>query len=399
MDPIKASTLARPEFKANPYPFYAKLRAEAPACRASAPFYGQVWLLTRYEDAVTFHRDDRFAKDFRSKLPWLPPFARPLTEQLLFLDPPDHTRLRALVSKAFTPRRVEELRGRIQEGCDELLNAVPSSGTFDLVSAYSLPIPLNVIAEMLGIPENERPKFLAMARGSLALMAPSNLLDFPMAIPYLWMLMRYFKKLIAERRARPADDLLSALVQAEEAGNQLDENELLGMSIMLLFGGYETTVHLIGSATLALLQNPDQRARFEEDPAVAEPAVEELLRYTSPVEMTLPRMTREDVSIAGVTIPAGEMVAAVLGSANHDETQFREPEKLDLARAPNKHLGFGHGAHFCLGAALARIEVHIALKTLFRRFPRVRLAKAPEALRWRRALPMRGLAELPLATE
>jgi cytochrome P450 PksS len=218
-----------------------------------------------------------------------------------------------------------------------------------------------------------------------------------MALPYTWLIARYFRKLFAERRARPGDDLLSALVQAEDGGDRLDEDELLGMAMLLLFAGYETTVHLIGSATLALLQHPDQRARFVSEPGLSASAIEELLRYASVGEMATPRITREEVTISSVTIPRGEWVIAALGSANHDESVFKDPETLDLARDPNPHVSFGQGRHFCLGASLVRMEAQIALTTLFRHFPGLRLDRPAETLRWRRILPLRGLAELPVA--
>jgi cytochrome P450 PksS len=217
------------------------------------------------------------------------------------------------------------------------------------------------------------------------------------SLPYVWLLIRYFRALFAERRARPRDDLISALVAAEEAGDRLTDDELLGMGVLLLLAGYETTFNLIATGILALLQHPDQKARFTREPDLAESAVEELLRYTSPVEITPPRVTREEITLGTVTIPPGVFVAAVLGSANHDESRFPEPETLDLARAPNRHVAFGAGAHFCLGASLARMEAQIALATLFRRFPGLRLAGPPDSVRWRRALPLRGLDALPVA--
>ena len=216
-------------------------------------------------------------------------------------------------------------------------------------------------------------------------------------MPYVWLLMRYFKQLFAERRRRPGDDLLSALVQAEEAGDRLDEDELLSMAILLLVAGYETTVHLIGNAVLTLLQHPDELARFIGEPALVPSAIEELLRYTSPVEMTLPRIVREDVTLASVTIPRGEWVSGVLTSANRDESVFENPERLDLGRDPNPHLAFGKGRHFCLGSTLARLEGEVALTTLFTRFPDLHLTQAVESLRWRGLVPLRGLAELPVA--
>jgi cytochrome P450 PksS len=355
------------------------------------------WLVTRYDDAVTVLRDPRISKNISSKLGYVLRFAKPLADNMLSHDPPDHTRLRTLVSKAFTPRRVEQFRGRVQGICDELLDAARPGEPFDLVRDYALPIPLTVISEMLGIPEEDRHRFHTMTQGSLPVGAPTRIRDVPIALPYVWLLMRYFRKLFAERRARPRDDLISAMVQAEDAGDHLTEDELMGMSILLLFAGYETTVSLIASGALALLEHPRQRTLFVEDPALTESAIEELLRYTSPVEMTPPRLAREDVTIGPVTIRRGEMVSAVLGSANRDEAEFHDPDTLDITRDPNRHLSLGQGIHFCLGAPLARMEGQIALTTLFHRFSGLRLARPAETLRWRNLLPLRGLEALPVA--
>lgn len=393
---LRARDLARPEFKANPYPFYARLRREEPVVRVSAVFI-KAWLVTRYDDAAALLRDARFSKEqVTAKLVYLPPFARALAENMLGQDPPDHTRLRALVSKAFTPRRVEEFRGRIQAICDGLLDAA-RPGDFDLVRDYALPIPLTVISDMLGIPKEDRHRFHVLTRNSIIIGAPTRLRDVPFALPSVWLLMRYFRRLFAERRAHPGDDLISALVEAEEAGEHLSEDELMGTAVLLLFAGYDTTVNLIGSGALALLEDPAQRARFVGEPDLAETAVEELLRYTSPVEMTPPRVAREDVTIGPVTVRRGEMVSAVLGSANRDESQFPDPDTLDITRDPNRHLALGAGIHFCLGAPLARMEGQVALTTLFRRFPRLRLAEPAGPHRWRPLLPLRGLESLPVA--
>jgi len=397
MEAIRASSLARPSFKANPYPFYARMRVEAPVFQVSGPFGIRAWLVTRYDDVVAMLKDDRLSKDITGKMTWLPPFARPATHHMLNRDPPDHTRLRTLVSKGFTPRRIEELRGRIETVCEDLLSAAARGTSFDLVRDYALPVPLTVIGVLLGIPKEDRPLFHRLTRGSLPIGAPTGLLDVPLALPHVWLLVRYFRKLFAARRAAPRDDLLTALVQAEEAGDRLSEDELLGMAVLLLFAGYETTVNLIAGGALALLEDPAQRERFTREPDLAESAVEELLRYTSAVEITPPRVTSEELALDSITIPKGEFVAAVLGSANHDDTQFEEPERLDLGRDPNRHLAFGQGPHFCLGASLARMEGRIALATLFRRFATLRLASARESLRWRKLLPLRGLAELPVA--
>ena len=398
MDPIKASALAHPRFKANPYPFYARMRAENPVFQASVPFIGRGWFVTRYEDAVTVAKDDRFSRDILPLVRGLPGFVVvPLTRQMLSQDPPDHTRLRKLVSQAFTPRRIERLRDRIQVVCNELLDAAPRTGPFDLVRDYAVPLPFTVIAELLGIAKADRQRFHRLAQGFLPVSVASGILDIPMALPYAWLITRYFRQLFAERRARPSDDLLSALVQAEEAGDRLDEDELLGIAILLLVAGYETTAHLIGSAALALIEHPDQCARFVSEPGLTNSAIEELLRYTSPAEMASPRIARADVTLGSVTIPRGEWVIAVLGSANRDESVFKDPGTLDLARDPNPHVAFGQGRHFCLGASLARMEAQVALTTLFARFPGLCLTQPAESLRWRKLLPLRGLAELPVA--
>ena len=396
MDQIKPPDLASPRFKANPYPFYARLRTEAPVYRTTVALGLVGWLVTRYDDVLTVLKDERFAKDWSPKMPWFfrSGFARPLTRSMLNLDPPDHTRLRTLVHKAFTPRLVEGLRGRIQSVCDDLLNAVAPSGRMELVQGYALPLPLTIIADLLGIPAQDRLRFHSWSR---TMVAASSSIDFLRALPTMWLLMRYLRKLFAQRRAHPQDDLVTALVQAEEAGDKLSEDELLAMVVLLLVAGYETTTNLIASGTLALIQHPQQRDRLQQNPALGESAIEELLRYTSPGDIATVRLAREEVTIGSVTIPRGELVLAVLGSANHDESQFPDPDTLDITRAPNKHLAFGQGVHFCLGAPLARLEGQIALTTLFRQFPNLRLAEAPESLRWRKGLLFRGLEQLPVA--
>jgi cytochrome P450 len=304
VEPVKASLLARPEFKADPYPFYARMREEAPVFRISIPFPRQLWLVTRHDDVVAMLKDERLSRDLLAKLPWFPRFARPLLDNMLGREPPDHGRLRKLVSMAFTPRRIDELRGQVERICEDLLSPLPSGRPFDLVADYALPLPLTIIAELLGVPREDRQRFHILVRGSLPLGVPSgSLLDIPRAIPYVWQLTRYFRGLFAERRLRPRDDLFSALVQAEEAGDRLNADELLGTATLLVAAGYETTVHLIASGALALLQNPVERARFGEGRGIADSAIEELLRYTSPVEMTTPRITLEDIAFASVTIP------------------------------------------------------------------------------------------------
>ncbi len=397
MEPVKASFLARPEFKADPYPFYARLRDEAPVVRLSILLPGQFWLLARYDDVVAMLKDERISRDLVEKLSWLPPFMRPVFDNMLGREPPDHGRLRTLVSKAFTPRRIDELRGQVERVCEDLLSAQSSGRPFDLVADYALPLPLTVIGELLGVPTEDRRRFHRLVQGSLPLGASwGSLLEIPRALPYFWQLMRYFRGLFAERRLRPRDDLFSALVQAEEAGDRLNADELLGTATLLVAAGYETTVHLIASGALALLQHPHERVRFEAGGGIADSAIEELLRYTTPVEMTTPRVTLEDIPFASVTIPKGALVSGMLGSANRDASHFVEPDRLDLGRQPNRHLAFGVGHHFCLGASLARLEARIALTTLFHHRPALRLAQPAESLRWRKSLSLRALTALPV---
>jgi cytochrome P450 PksS len=394
--------LASPRFNANPYPFYARLRAEAPVWRTTLPDKRTAWFVTRYEDVARVLKDATFAKDRlnamdeeqRAKTPWVPGFLKPLERNMLDLDDPDHARLRALVSKAFTPRLIERLRGRIEALCEDLLDAMEREGRAELVGDYALPVPATVIAELLGVPARDHRRF---HRWSNRLVSVSSGRDMFRALPAALAFVRYLRKLIERRRSEPEDDLITALVRAEEAGDKLSEDEVLAMSFLLLVAGHETTVNLISGGTLALLDHPEQAGVFRRDPSLARLAVEELLRYTSPVELATERYAREDVEVVGTTIPRGGLVLAVIGSANRDERQFEDPDALDITRDPNRHLAFGRGGvHHCLGAPLARMEGQIAISALLRRFPHLRLAVAPETLRWRRGLFLHGLAKLPL---
>ncbi|GAB4192045.1 MAG: cytochrome P450 [Roseiflexaceae bacterium] len=394
--------IATAAFKANPYRFYARLRAEAPVCTVALPTRERAYLITRYDDAAQALKDQRLIKDPRTaltpeqwrKLPMLQRLARPMMQQMLDQDPPNHTRLRGLVHKAFTPRRIEQLAERVQHLADELLDAAAPRGEIDLINQYALPIPVTIIAEMLGVPPADRPTF---QRWSNAVVSnTTSRWAMLMTLPTMLRFRNYVRHLSAQRRADPQDDLLTALVQAEEAGDQLSEDELVSMVILLLIAGHETTVNLIGNGTLALLRNPEQRERLQADPGLIKTAVEELLRYESPVEMTPERFAAEDVEIGGTVIPRGASVHVVLASANRDEAQFPQADQLDIARAPNRHLSFGQGIHYCLGAPLARLEGQIAITTLLRRMPDLHLAIPDHALPWRAGLVLRGLEALPL---
>ena len=399
---IASPDLSSPQFKANPHPFYARLREEAPVWRTTLPDKRRAWLVTRYKDVAGVLKDDGFAKDplnaqdpeQRAEAPWVPGFLKPLERNMLDVDEPDHRRLRTLVSKAFTPRLIERLRGRIEAICQELLDAMERKGRAELVRDYALPLPATVIAELLGIPAGDHRKF---HRWSNRIVSISSGRDVWRALPAALAFVRYLRRMTELRRVLPEDDLISALVQAEEAGDSLSQDELLAMSFLLLVAGHETTVNLIASGTLALIEHPEQLENLKADPQLIKPAVEELLRYTSPIEIATERYAREDLEVSKTEVPRGELVLAVLGSANRDEQYFEDPDALDLARHPNKHLAFGRGGvHHCLGAPLARMEGQIAITALLRRFPDMNLAVTSESMRWRRGLFLRGLGRLPL---
>lgn len=392
---IELPDLTSGRFKANPYPFYARLRAEAPVLRIRWLFGIPAWLVTRYDDVLVVLKDDRFSKHYVPSIGFMPRKLRELTRNLLNVDPPDHTRLRTLVNKAFTPRVVEKLRSPIEKLTNDLLDRAATRGGMELISAFALPIPLAVIADLMGIPDEDRGQFAKWSKRVAA--GDSGSIPGAISAWYgMWRFGSYFKKLIEVRRREPRDDIVTALVEAEEEGDRLNEQELVAMLALLLFAGYETTVHLIGTSALVLMQNDEERERLRSDPAVAATAIEELLRYTSPADFATPRVAREDIELGGAIIPRGALVLPALGSANRDETQFAEPDRLDLARDPNRHLAFGMGAHYCVGAPLARLEAQIALTALFRRFPRLQPAMTADALPWRRGMLFRGLESLPV---
>jgi cytochrome P450 len=401
--PIKPINLASPEFKANPYPFYAQLRAEAPVYRMTVnrPAKSPLWLITRYQDVADTLKDERFVKDPNNALPsgqvtkktWMPNLFKIMDNNMLDRDAPDHTRLRGLVHKVFTPSRVEQMRTRVQQLADELLDNAAQNKSFDLVEHYALPIPITVISEVLGVPVQDRANFHRWTKNITSLSQPMEML---WKIPTFIRMLSYIRKLCQMRRVDPQDDLISALAQTNENGETLTDDELEGMIVLLLIAGHETTVNLIGSGTLALLEYPDQFDLLRHNPALIKTATEELLRYYPPVETATPRYAREDVTIEGVTIPTGGEVMAVIASANRDASQFENPDSLDLTRENNKHLSFGQGIHYCVGAPLARLEGQIALNTLLARMPNLRLAVSSESLHWRSGLTFRGLETLPV---
>jgi cytochrome P450 len=384
-----------PEFVADPYPMYHRLRTDDPVHHSALGF----WVLTRYDDVVAALRDPRLAKEAIASFV-AARFGAPVPAMglsMLDRDPPDHTRLRGLVSKAFTPRVVEGLRPRIQQIVDGLLDGVTARGSMDLIEEFAYPIPVIVICEMLGVPVEDHERFkgwsLDIARGlDLIWLGPESEVG-RRSVAARQSLAEYFRGLIAQRRAAPRGDLLSGLIAAEEAGDKLNEVELLATCILLLIAGHETTVNLIGNGTLALLRHRDQLQRLQRDPGLIAGAIEELLRFDGPVQRTA-RIPSEDIVIGGRTIAKGEMVMPFIGAADRDPVQFPDPDRLDIGRADNRHIAFGWGIHFCLGAPLARIEGQIAISTLVRRMPKLELATAqPE---YRQSLTLRGLKALPV---
>jgi cytochrome P450 len=326
-------------------------------------------------------------------------FLRVIESSLLMLDPPDHTRIRNLVNKAFTPRVVEGLRPSIQRVVDETLDAaLASSGPqreIDLVRDFAVPIPLSVIAEMLGVPVGDRAQFKRWSTELAGLLDPISAVASLKGVEATFLEMqRYFESLFEERRCAPCNDLVSALVAAEEQGDRLDPSELLAVVSLILGAGHETTTNLIANAVVALLRNPGERKRLQDDPGLAASAVEEFLRYDSPVQAT-DRLAADALELGGRKIDKGRFILLLLGSANRDPRQFDEPDRLDLGRQENRHLSFSQGVHFCLGAQLARVEAQIALSTLLRRCPDLRGDPHPAA--WRRSVVLRGPLALPVS--
>jgi len=387
--------------KADPFPVFARYRATEPVVRVALPDKTPGFLVTRYDDVTQLLKDPRFAKsrynamtpEQLKKQPWMPAMFKSVERNMLDLDPPDHTRLRDLVHKAFTPRLIEQMRARVQSLADELLDKVAKKGEMDLIRDYALPLPITIIAEILGVPTRDQHKFY---KWSNVIVSGDLFKGGLRVLPAVFMFVRYVRGFFKARRADPKDDLGSALVAAEQAGDKLSEDELVAMVLILLVAGYETTVNLIGSGVLELLRHQGELDRLRAEPTLIKTAVEELLRFTSPVFLATERYAREDVTLHGVTIPRGNMAFGVIGSANRDESVFKDPDRLDIGRDPNKHLSFGLGVHYCLGAPLARLEAQIAIDTLLRRMPRLRLRSAPSTLKWRPSLILRGLEALPV---
>ena len=375
------------EVARDPYAVYRRLRERDPVHRLRLV---DAWVLTRYEDADSMLRDhERFGAEDRR-------FHDTGLTTMLDVDPPDHTRLRALVSRAFMPRSVSRWEGRVQEIADRLLDAVSGHDRFDLIAALGYPLPVTVIAEMLGVPADDMDRFEAWSN-DIALIVepilrPAQVDGVRRATGELF---AYFETIVEARRREPRDDLVSALLAAEEEGDRLSREELLSTMLLILVAGNETTRNLIGNGMLALLRHPDQLRRLRDEPDLLEPAVDELLRYDSPVQLD-GRVVLEDLELGGKRLRAGQKAIALLGAANRDPDAFENPDRLDIGRKGKSHLSFGRGTHYCLGASLAVLEARIALGGLFERFPSIRLAAEP---RYRDGIVLRGVESLWIEVE
>ena len=394
--------LLKPAYLANPYPFYLRLRREAPIFWSEAM---GAWLLTRYRDAEAALRDPRLISGTRiaAAVQQLPETVQPEVRALQnhistwmgFIDPPDHTRLRALVSNVFTPRMIRSLRPRIQTIVDELLDRVQDAGRMDVIADFAFPLPAIVIAEMLGLPPADREQFKQWSNDVMAFLGTGRpQVDVARrAQQGVYALKGYLRSIFSQRRQSPQDDLISALLIVEQEGDRLSEEEMFGMCVFLLVAGHETTLALIGNGLLALLRHPDRKRTLQDDPALIETAVEEFLRYDSPIQHQT-RVAREDFELEGRQIRQGQRVLPMLGAANRDPAQFDDPDRLDIRRQPNPHLAFGYGIHFCLGAPLARLEGQIAIGAILRRMPALQLMT--ESLTWRVHTSMRNPEMLPV---
>jgi cytochrome P450 len=389
-----------PDYFQDPLGFFARVREQGPVVPVQLPDGGQYWLITRYADVRAALADPRLHKDYVRKLAgpnWQPdPMTMFLNVHMLAADPPDHTRLRKLVSRVFTARRIAGLRPRIEAITASLLDAMPGrvragTGEVDLIEAFAFPLPVTVICELLGVPAGDQEDFKTWSHAILS--SVGSQADGVAAGTAMY---HYFTKLVAAKRATRADDLISALVDARDSDDSLDERELLAMLFLLLVAGHETTANLIATGTLALLTNPTELARLRSEPGLLPGAVEELLRYSNPLNHATERFTLDPVQIGGVTIPARQWVLCVTSSANRDPGRFADPDRLDVGRDAGGHVAFGHGIHYCLGAPLARLEGEIAFGSLLSRFPALSLAADPATLRWRPSSLIHGLETLPV---
>lgn len=385
-----------PPFLENPYPFYHELRATSPVHWVSS-VQPEGWFITGYKEVAAILKDARFEK--RMRIPQISQAYEPLVQiqknMMLFQNPPDHTRLRTLTNKALSPFVTRSLQPYIEETAQELLAQVKETGKMDLISDFAFPLPVLVIAKLLGVPAEDRTQFREWASvmvRTIDLSRTATTLSAGGEMAYK--LIDYFHCLFTQRRKHPQDDVISALLAAREQEDKMNEEELVATCILLLVAGHETTVNLVGNGMLALLRHPDQLHKLREAPTLISTAVEEFLRYESPTQMTV-RFAAEDVEIGDVLIRKDEQMYIVLGAANRDPSVFPKPDQLDITRNPNPHLAFGAGIHFCLGALLARMEARIAINTLLHQLPYLHLESVTP--QWRDLVGFRGLQSLPIS--
>ena len=393
------------ETRNNPHPLYRQMRENDPAFRVVDGMGQTVWFFTRYDDSVSILKDKRAVKNIRKSLPsdvlknrfGIDPDISTSSQSMwdvvnlhmLNQDPPDHTRLRGIVHKAFTPQRVRDLQPRIEQIANDLLDEMAQKSEGDLVEDFALPLPITVIAEMLGIPTKDRDRFRAWSNAILA----GDMSSMEMIMEFV----QYMNAMIELRHKEDTGDILSALVRVEDDGQQLDHMELLSMIFLLLVAGHETTVNLIANGILDLLQHPDQFQKLRRNPDLTNPAIEEMLRYNGPVDATLNRWASEDIEWRdGHIIKAGDVLIPLLLAADRDPEVFDDPETFDISRNPNPHIAFGHGIHFCLGAPLARMEGKIAVSFLIDRFPKMKLNIDPANIQRGKALLLHNLSALPI---
>lgn len=389
-----------PAFRANPYPYYDTLREQAPVY--FTPF--ETVVLSRYADVATTLRSNDFSRDIEKNAnePVNPIQTRKRERRgdeggksILNLDPPDHTRLRRLVSLAFTPTAIERLRPRVQQLVDDALDIAAERGTMELIDELAFPVPFQVISDLLAMPTERADELRQWSQHLTASLEPTaNDDDMDRAEAAIDQFYPYLISIIEDRRQHLGDDLLSALIQVEESGDRMSTSELISFVLLLYVAGHETTVNLIGNGTLALLRNPDQLAMWRDDPSLDGVAIDELLRYDGPVQLTV-RVPLKPVHFGEVTVEPGTVVMTVLGAANHDPSMFDDPHALQLRRPnANRHLALAAGVHYCLGASLAKLEAQVAISSVIRRFPSIQMAGEPG---WRDRLTIRGVDRLPLS--
>ncbi|MFE4030316.1 cytochrome P450 [Priestia sp. YIM B13551] len=390
---IKSLDLFSQQFHQNPYDYYKKIRPHQPFTKVKMLNEGHTtWMAFTYKAAEAVLKDNRFIKDMRTVFPDemtdenLPPIA----QSMLFVDPPDHHRLRSLVQSGFTPKRIEKLRGRIEEIAREQAKLMSNKGTVDFINAYAFPIPIRVICELLGIPSEDQLDFQRWSNALVDINDDSKYDKVNMEF------MDYLGKLTEQKRVTPGEDLMSYLIQAEEGGERLTVSELYGVVMLLIVAGHETTVNLIANGLLALLTHPEQLALLKADPSLVAQAIEELLRFNGPVEFSTDRWAKESFMFMGQQVAKGDHVIVSLASANHDPAAFENPNTLDITKEKSPHLAFGKGIHYCLGAPLARLEGEIAIQVLLEEYPNLTLAAELSELEWRQSFIIRGLKQLPI---